>query len=117
MACDFDLKEKQDDAEDDERKSGEIDGKRIHGIERQDDRNDPHDAGEYGPRVVNLEEKPVEAQKEEDVGDVRVVEDIQEPELPAHSLLRHRGAGSPENPFSPFDSHVPAVDGVEKLGD
>ena len=71
---------------------GVVHRERVERVEGEDDGDDAHHAGEDGAGVVEFEQQTVDPQEEEDVRDVRIAQDVQDPVLPVHLLLDDAGA-------------------------
>ena len=74
-------------AEADQQQAADVERQAAEADEGQDDRRAPQDAG-HEVRVLELEEQPVEADREQDEGDVRVGQEVEEPLERVHRPAR-----------------------------
>ena len=65
-------------AEEDQSDAREVDRQHGEGVEREEQRDPPHDAGQHRARVRQLEVEADEAEQKEDVGHVRVRDDSED---------------------------------------
>ena len=77
VAGDGELEHEQHDRQPDQQEPGDVERQAAEADEREDDRERAQDAG-HEVRVLELEEQPVEAEREQDERDVRVGEQVQE---------------------------------------
>ena len=110
VAHDLDLGDQEHDPEEDEEESRPVDRQTLEGEERQDERDATDHARKDDARVRELEEEAQHAEHQEDVGDVRVGDQPEEPVAPPDGERLDGRPARVEGDRPPGRLHLPAVD-------
>ncbi len=110
------LEEEEHDRQPEQDHAGDVERQGPRSDEREDQREAADDA-RHEVRVHQFEQQAVEADREQDEGDVRVRQQVQELLERVHALFADRRAGRVEGRRRPVDRDLAPVGECEHVGD